>query len=218
MSDLIRFFFGTENVFLRCCRVFFVTSLLISMAMLGWIDDGWLFAAFPEASFSIISLFAASGLTIGSILLMRITTGTCHWLRCHVLCDMRLLHRADPEHMTSAQRTDFERMKHALGEFDVAMGTAVAGLALLLISSHLADPTTTAQSVADLLGAIGSFSILLWLAAGGLVLRCAERGRYGRRLALTLHVRRGRRLKKLPILSRLQRRHIVRRHHRLRAA
>ena len=120
--------------------------------------------------------------------------------------------------MTTSQRIAFERMVVSLRKFDVVMGTVLTGLAIMAVARYMSGPAATAEGLASLLGPIGCIFLLLWLTAGALVLRRAERGRYGRRLALTLLVRRAARLRKRRFLSRLPRRLVVRQYRGLRTA
>ena len=219
MIDLMmKLLLGGETLFLRCCRGFFIASVLIAMTMLGWIGEDLVTEPFSRAGLSVASSFVALGLILPALVLMRITIAVCRWCHRHFLPDMRPFRGADPELMTSPQRSDFERMGRALDELDVAMGTALAGLSILTVSHHVADPAATVQSVADLVRAIGCIFVLLWLTAGALVLRRAAQGQYGRHLALALLVRRAARLRRLPIPSRLRRRLVVRCYRQLRAA
>ena len=218
MLDFIRWLMSEGRIVrLAVYRTFFVAGAFFAMTTLGWIDVSVITTPLPEMPLTVASLLIASGLLFPILVSMESIVSVCRWSRRRLLCDARLLHEADPESMTSSQKSDFEYMTDALREFDVAMGTALAGLAILTVSQHLADPASTAWSVADLLAPIGCIFLLLWLAAGALVLRRAEQGRYGRRLALTLLVRQTARLRKRRFLSRLPRRLVVRQYRGLRA-
>ena len=219
MLDVIKWLITAgRSVRLALYRTFFVAGVLFAMTTLGWIDRSVILTPLPEVPLTVASLLIASGLLILVLVPMGFSVSACRWSRRRLLSDSRLLHEADAEFMTASQRKDFKRMNEDLEEFDVLTGTVVAGLAIMTVAQYMSDPAATVGGLASLLAPIGCIFLLLWLASDALVLRRAERGRYGRHLALKLLVRRGRRLRKLPIPSRLQRRHIVRRYHRLQAA
>lgn len=199
-------------------RTFFVSGVFFAVATLGWIDASVITTSLYEVPLTIASIFVASSLLVLILVPSRLIVSACRWSRRRLFSDSRLIDEADAESMTTSQRRDFERMNDELEEFDVLMGTVLTGLAVMTVAQYMAGPAATAEGAASLLAPIGCIFLLLWLAAGGLVLRWAEKGRYGRRLALTLLVRRTRRLRGLPMPSRLQRRLIVRQYRGFRAA
>ena len=218
MLDFIRWLMTAERtVRLILYRTFFVSGALFAIATLGWIDASVISTSLYEVPLTIASIFIASSLLVLILVPSRFIVPVCRWSRRRLLSDSPLLDEADAEFMTTSRRRDFERMNDELEEFDVLMGTVLTGLAVMTVVQHTSGPAATAEGLASLLASIACIFLLLWLAAGALVLRRAERGRYGTHLALALLVRRAARLRKLPIPSRLQRRLIVRQYRGLRA-
>lgn len=208
---------GVEDALLPACGVFFMLSVLIAMVMLGWVDAELVTEPLSAVSLNAVSLFIATSFFLAIHFLMRTTTALSRWGREALLPDARLLRKADPDLMRPAERANFERMNARLQEVDVMTGTILAGLSILTVAQQVSDPAWTTPDLLDLLGVIGCIHVLLWLATGTLVLRQAERGRCGRRLALTLLLRRTARLRKRRFLSRLPRRLVVRQYRGLRA-
>ena len=199
-------------------RTFFVAGAFFAMTTLGWIDVSVITTPLPEMPLTVASLLIASGLLFPVLVSMESIVSVCRWSRRRLLCDSRLLHEADAEFMTASQKRKFERMNEGLEEFDVLMGAGLGGLFVMTVAQLMADPTSTPSDLLNFAGAVWGAFLLLWLAAGALVLRRAEQGRYGRRLALTLLVRQTARLRKRRFLSRLPRRLVVRQYRGLRAA